>query len=204
MFRKISSIEALNTESYKTMCKALKSKDASVKRIAEGRFLITFINDHLNNYSNATLAMDAAKARMMDIVESNEFESTIWSDYIALDTDLLKLVGEIRTILSSPIKMAQFANLVGVLRDTTHALGNIIQKYGRLASEEFSRNPESTYKPEMLRKLDKIGYDMAAHIEISHLIDHTVDLFDSKDNFVVTPNSSIMLTTAAYNEINRQ
>ena len=202
MFGKISTIEALNTMSFKTLSKALRSNDSSVRRIAEGRFLLTFINNHLNKYSNAVLGMDAAKMRLMEVVESNEFEPMIWNDYISLETDLLKLVGDIRSFATAPIKILDYANLVAVLRDTIHALKNLITRYSELATEEMSREPDSDYKDEISRKIGKVHADMGAHLELCNLIDHSIDLLHSKESFVATPKSEIMLTTEAYNRIN--
>ena len=198
MFRSISAIEALSSSNPKIIKKALKSKDAAVRRIAEGRYLITLFNEGLTEYSNAMLNMEAAKARVLGSTDANEFEPELWNDFTVLDQSLLELVAELRVFSSKPMKIEELANVLVTLKDCCGRIVNLNEKHITLFNEEIGRNPN---KSEILSKMNKIASYSHGYEALANLADRVVMIVRDVNKLIVNTDRAVLLTTTAYNSL---
>lgn len=202
MFRSIPPVEALNSSNPSTLRKALKSKNESVQRIAKGRYLITLTQDYLDKYANSVLTINTVKARISEITASSSFEGELWSDYVSLDQDLVKIVGEFRGYAQNPMNVTELANILVSLRNTIHAIVNLYTQLGELFVAEIERNSDSEFKDEIIRKLDtseKLSY---GHEIIENMIDALASIIGNRGNLVITRDKTVLLTPTAFNALN--
>ena len=201
MFRSISAIEALSSSNPKIIKKALKSKDAAVRRIAEGRYLITLFNEGLTEYSNAVLGEEAMKTRFISFNSTNEFEPELWNDFTALDQGLLELFPELRVFSSKPMKVLELSNLLVTLKDCCVRILNLNKKHTTLFKEEIGKNPDTPYKSEIISKSNKIKSYCNGYMALSDLADRVFMTVSDVDNLIANTDRTVLLTTTAYNSL---
>ena len=201
MFRSISAIEALSSSNPKIIKKALKSKDAAVRRIAEGRHLITLFNEGLTEYLNAVLDEEAMKVRFISFNHTNEFEPELWNDFTALDKGLLELVPELRVFSSKPMKVLELSNVLVTLKDCCVRILNLNEKHITLFKEEIGKNPDTPYKSELIGKMNKIKSYCHGYEALSALADRVFMAVRDVDNLIANTDRVFLLTTTAYNSL---